>query len=301
MKKILINNLELSQKQKSVATLTIIVPAIGAMAAIAWAALHGISAFAMITFLIMYVLTTAGLTVGFHRLFTHKSFVPSPATKAGLAVLGMMAAQGPLLFWVASHRRHHAFSDTKDDCHSPCMHGDGFTGRMKGLWHAHFGWMLKGEITNVPVFARDILQDATLVKLNRFYLIWVSLGLLIPAAAEGLFFKSINGAIEGLLWGGFFRVFFVHQITWGLNSLNHVFGRRSYDSNDQSRNIGWLAFLTMGEGWHNNHHAYPSSAKFGHQWWELDLGYGVIRLLHKLKLCSAVVTPNNSTLARLKN
>ena len=126
-------------------------------------------------FAVLYALTTAGLTVGFHRLFTHRSFKPTPATKAVLAVLGMMAAQGPVLFWVASHRRHHAFSDTKHDCHSPCMHGVTLPERIKGLWHAHFGWMLKGEIANVPMFAKDLLQDHVVTALNRYYTLWVLL------------------------------------------------------------------------------------------------------------------------------
>jgi len=298
VEKILLNNPQLAREQRTVAALTILIPTLGACAAIAWAFVYGISNVTLIVCLVMYTLTTIGLTVGFHRLFTHKAFKASQATKIVLAILGMMAAQGPLLFWVSSHRRHHAYSDTKDDCHSPCTHGNDFIGQIKGLWHAHFGWMLKGEITNVPMFVKDLLQDSTLIKLNRFYLIWVSLGLAIPTLITWILTGTTAGAIEGLLWGGLFRIFFVHQITWGLNSLNHVFGSRRYKSDDQSRNIAWLALLTMGEGWHNNHHAYPSSAKFGHKWWELDFGYAVIRLLEICRLCSAVVRPNFQALVQ---
>ena len=249
-------------------------------------------------FAVLYALTTAGLTVGFHRLFTHRSFKPTPATKAVLAVLGMMAAQGPVLFWVASHRRHHAFSDTKHDCHSPCMHGVTLPERIKGLWHAHFGWMLKGEIANVPMFAKDLLQDHVVTALNRYYTLWVLFGLAIPTAVGAIAPGGWTGAMEGLLWGGLFRISFVHQITWGLNSLNHVFGFRRYSTDDNSRNIAWLALITMGEGWHNNHHAYPSSAKFGHKWWEFDLGFTVIRTLRVLGLCNDVQYPNAEALAR---
>jgi stearoyl-CoA desaturase (delta-9 desaturase) len=298
MKKILLENPQLSQEQRIVALLTIIVPTAGACAALAYAGMHGISGAAIFVFSLMYALTTAGLTIGFHRLFTHRAFKPAHATKVAFAILGMMAAQGPLLFWVASHRRHHAYSDTKDDCHSPCMHGTDFIGQVKGLWHAHFGWMLKGEITNVPMFAKDLLQDPVLIKLNRFYLLWVCLGMVIPALMAWAITGTTSGAVEGLLWGGLFRIFFVHQITWGLNSLNHVFGSRRYACEDQSRNIGWLALVTMGEGWHNNHHAYPSSARFGHKWWELDVGYAIIQVLKSLRLCTAVNTPNFESLAR---
>jgi stearoyl-CoA desaturase (delta-9 desaturase) len=298
VQKILLINPALARAQQRVAFLTMAVPAIGAAGAVYWALTRGVSNVSLIVFALLYLLTTAGLTVGFHRLFTHKAFKPTPATKAVLAVLGMMAAQGPVLFWVASHRRHHAFSDTKDDCHSPCMHGATVIGRIKGLWHAHFGWMLKGEITNVPMFAKDLLQDHIVTTLNRYYTLWVLLGLAIPAAVGAIAPGGWAGAMEGLLWGGLFRVFFVHQITWGLNSLNHVFGIRRYSSDDNSRNIAWLALITMGEGWHNHHHAYPSSAKFGHKWWELDLGFAVIRTLRVLGLCNDVQYPNAEALAR---
>lgn len=300
MKKILLINPALARAQQRVAFLTIVVPMIGAAGAIYWALTRGVSGETLVVAAILYLLTTTGLTVGFHRLFTHKAFRPARSVKAMLAVLGMMAAQGPVLFWVASHRRHHAFSDTTDDCHSPRTHGADLIGQIKGLWHAHFGWMLKGEITNVPMFAKDILQDHTVTTLNRYYTLWVLTGLAIPAAMGAVAPGGWSGAIEGLLWGGLFRIFFVHQITWGLNSLNHVFGVRRYSSDDNSRNIGWLALLTMGEGWHNNHHAYPSSAKFGHQWWELDLGFRVIRTLQLLGLCSDVQYPNGEALARKK-
>jgi stearoyl-CoA desaturase (delta-9 desaturase) len=298
VQKILLINPALARAQQRVAFLTMAVPVIGACGAVYWALTRGVSTVSLIVFAVLYLLTTAGLTVGFHRLFTHKAFKPTHTTKAVLAVLGMMAAQGPVLFWVASHRRHHAFSDTKDDCHSPCMHGATLTGRIKGLWHAHFGWMLKGEITNVPMFAKDLLQDHIVTTLNRYYTLWVLLGLAIPAAIGAIAPGGWAGAMEGLLWGGLFRIFFVHQITWGLNSLNHVFGFRRYSSDDNSRNIAWLALITMGEGWHNNHHAYPSSAKFGHKWWELDLGFAVIRTLRVLGLCNDVQYPNAEALAR---
>lgn len=298
MKKLVLINPALARAQQRVALLTMVVPTLGAAGAIYWALTRGVSAASIVVLVVLYLLTTAGLTVGFHRLFTHKAFKPAPFPKAMLAVLGMMAAQGPVLFWVASHRRHHAFSDTKDDCHSPCTHGTGVAGQAKGLWHAHFGWMLKGEITNVPMFAKDLLQDSTVTTLNRYYTLWVLLGLAIPAAIGAIAPGGWAGAMEGLLWGGLLRIFFVHQITWGLNSLNHVFGFRRYASDDNSRNIGWLALLTMGEGWHNNHHAYPSSAKFGHKWWELDLGFGLIRISQMLGLCTDVQYPNAEALAR---
>ncbi|MGE4243952.1 acyl-CoA desaturase [Ramlibacter sp.] len=288
MKNILIINPALGKIQTRVAFLTISVPAIGAIGAVWWGLAFGVGATTIAVTLVLYLLTTVGLTVGFHRLFTHRSFNPHVSVKAILAILGMMAAQGPLVFWVASHRRHHTFSDTPDDCHSPCLHGKGLRGRLKGLWHAHFGWMLKGEVTNVPMFARDLLQDEVVVLLNRHYLLWLTLSLIIPAVIGASQPGGWLGAMEGLLFGGLLRIFFVQQITWGLNSLNHVFGSRRYASDDCSRNIGWLALLTMGEGWHNNHHAYPGSARFGHKWWEVDLGFTLVRILQICGLCTEV-------------
>lgn len=298
MTKIRIDNPALARIQQRTALATLLIPALGAAMACYWLFTRGISGVSLTVLVALYLLTTAGLTVGFHRLFTHKSFKPRASVKAVLAVLGMMAAQGPVLFWVASHRRHHAFSDTPEDCHSPCTHGTGIWGALKGLLHAHFGWMLKAEVTNVTQFAPDILRDHLVMKLNRHYLAWVFLGMAIPAAIGAISPGGWAGALEGLLFGGLFRIFFVHQITWGLNSLNHVFGRRRYHSNDNSRNIGWLALITMGEGWHNNHHAYPSAARFGHQWWELDLGYSVIRLLQRLGLCTEVCLPDPTAIAK---
>lgn len=151
--------------------------------------------------------------------------------------------------------------------------------------------MLTDSVTNVPNFAKDLIRDELIVWLNRRYLIWVALGLAIPAAI-GYAVHGTTGALEGFLWGGLFRIFFVHQITWGLNSLNHTFGTRRYQCRDNSRNLGWLALITMGEGWHNNHHAYPSSARFGHAWWELDFGYFLIRLCAICGLCTDVKKPN---------
>jgi stearoyl-CoA desaturase (Delta-9 desaturase) len=299
MSSIVLNSPALSLLQQRVALLTLLVPTFGAAAAIWWAVTHGVGTVTWVVAFVMYAATTTGLTVGYHRLFTHRSFKPAPSVKAALAILGMMAAQGPLLFWVGSHRRHHAFSDTPDDCHSPIQHGSSLGGRLRGLWHAHFGWMLSGSVTNTPAFVKDLLQDEMLVWLNRRYVAWVALGLLIPAAI-GWATGGADGLIEGLLWGGFFRIFFVHQITWGLNSLNHVFGSRRYDCDDNSRNIAWLALVTMGEGWHHNHHAYPNSARFGHMWWEIDPGYRLIRLLAACGLCRDVQEPNFAALAKKK-
>jgi stearoyl-CoA desaturase (Delta-9 desaturase) len=182
VQKILLINPALARAQQRVAFLTMVIPVIGAVGAVYWAFTRGVSTLTLVACAVLYLLTTTGLTVGFHRLFTHKAFKPTASLKAVLAVLGMMAAQGPVIFWVASHRRHHAFSDTKYDCHSPCMHGTSVSGKIKGLWHAHFGWMLKGEITNVPMFAKDLLQDQIVVTLNRYYSLWVFMGLAIPAA-----------------------------------------------------------------------------------------------------------------------
>lgn len=297
MSSLVLNNPALSRLQQRVALATLLVPTLGATAAVAWAWQFGVAPMTWLVTGVLYAVTTAGLTVGYHRLFTHRAFLASPPVKVLLAVFGMMAAQGPLMFWVGSHRRHHAYSDTPQDCHSPLQHGEGVRGRLRGIWHAHIGWMLSGNVTNTPAFVKDLLQDHTLVMLNRRYLLWVALGLAMPAAV-GFASGGVHGAIEGLLWGGFLRMFFVHHITWALNSLNHVFGSRRYACDDNSGNIAWLALITMGEGWHHNHHAAPHSARFGHLWWEIDIGYLVIRGLAACGLCHDVHEPNSLALRR---
>ena len=254
--------------------------AAGCAVAVVQAATIGVSAADVFLFLLMYVLTGLGITVGYHRHFAHGSFETIPAIRAILAIAGAMAGHGPLISWAATHRCHHKNSDGHDDPHSPHQHSRKIT----GLWHAHMGWLLGPELPNSMVFARDLLRDRTIVRVNRLYPLWVVSGLLLPALLGWILTGTLRGAAGGLLWGGFVRLFVSFHATSSINSITHMFGRRPFETRDESGNVAALAFATFGEGWHNNHHAFPASARFGFRWWQLDAGYLAIRLLESAGL-----------------
>jgi stearoyl-CoA desaturase (Delta-9 desaturase) len=236
----------------------------------------------------MYAVTTMGITVGFHRLFTHRSFETNRVVQFFLAVLGSMAVEGPLLKWVAVHRRHHQYSDTHADPHSPHEQGDGLLGLMRGLWHAHVGWFFQPVPSNLPHYVKDLQQSRLLRATSRLFPLWVVLGLLIPATLGGLLTGTWMGVLSGLLWGGLARIFLVHHVTWSINSVCHLWGRQPFRTGDHSRNNFIFGALGFGEGWHNNHHAFPTSARFGFRWWQVDLGYWFICGLALMGLASGV-------------
>jgi stearoyl-CoA desaturase (delta-9 desaturase) len=239
----------------------------------------------------MYLATMTGITVGFHRLFTHRSFQCVRLVKIVLGVLGSMAAQGPVFFWVASHRKHHKTSDEADDPHSPHHHGGGAIGVLLGCWYAHVGWMLNPRAENYFRLIPDLLRDKDALAMTRRYFYLIALGLALPAIVDGLISHSWKGFLGGLMWGGFVRLFLVHHSTWSINSICHLFGSRDYDTGDESKNNALCAFLTLGEGWHNNHHAFPASARHGLRWWQMDIAYEIIRLLKILGLAWEVRLP----------
>jgi len=246
----------------------------------------------------MWLLTGLGLTVGYHRLFTHRAFATSLPVSCLLIVMGSMAGRGPMLSWVAMHRRHHELSDHDGDLHSPNLHGDSVLGRLRGFLHAHLTWMIEHDYPNVAHYVPDLIAERTLVAVNRYYYAWVLLGLLIPTAIGGLVAGSVWGAVAGFLWGGVVRMFVVEQSMSAINSLMHSFGARPYRTrDDNSRNLGIMAWLAWGEGWHNNHHAFPYSAAFGLRWFEFDLGYLFIRLLAALGLAWNVKVPSAEKIA----
>jgi len=236
----------------------------------------------------MYALTAIGITVGYHRLFTHRSFEANRVVQFVLAVLGSMAVEGTLLKWVAVHRRHHQHSDTHEDPHSPHEQGDGFLGLFRGLWHAHVGWFFQPDAPNLPHYVKDLRQSRLLRTASTLFPLWVTLGVLIPAALGGLLTGTWMGVLSGLLWGGLARIFLVHHVTWSVNSICHLWGRQPFRTGDQSRNNFVFGVLGFGEGWHNNHHAFPTSARFGVRWWQIDLGYWFICVLALFGLASRV-------------
>ncbi|KAA9159635.1 acyl-CoA desaturase [Amycolatopsis acidicola] len=256
-----------------------ILPIIGTVGALAFLAVYPFGLTELTLLLSMWLLTGLGVTVGYHRLFTHRTFKAARPVVAVLAVLGSMAGQGGVTSWVALHRRHHECSDREGDPHSPNLSGGGVKGRLKGLAHSHFLWMRRHEYPNIAHYAPDLLKDRMLLKIARLYHYWVLLGLAIPALVGGLVSMSWAGAVSGLCWGGFVRIFVLEHIVWAINSFLHMFGTRPYRSRENSRNGGVFALITLGESWHNNHHAFPESPSFGLEWYRLDPGFWLVRAL----------------------
>jgi stearoyl-CoA desaturase (delta-9 desaturase) len=250
----------------------LVVPFVATIAAIVLLWGRVVSWHDLALFAVMYVLTAAGITVGFHRMLTHRSFRTHKATEYVFAGLGSMAVQGPVIAWVADHRKHHAHTDVVGDPHSPHVgHGEGVMGVLRGLWHAHMGWLLSEHgRADWKKYAPDLWEDRGMRLINRRFVSLVFLGLAIPAIAGYLLTGTLLGAATGLLWGGLVRVFFVHHVTWSVNSVCHFLGTRRFEVEDQSTNVFWLALPSLGESWHHNHHAFPRSAVHGLRRWELD-------------------------------
>jgi stearoyl-CoA desaturase (delta-9 desaturase) len=235
---------------------------------------------------VMYVPIGLGVTVGFHRMLTHRSFKTSGALRALMTVLGTMAVEGPVISWVADHRKHHAYSDRLGDPHSPHVdRGHGLRGALRGLAHAHVGWLFNHtQRAARERFAPDLLADPIVSFIDRTFVLWSLLGLAIPFGLGALIGGSLDAALTGLLWGGAVRIFILHHVTYSINSLCHFFGRRSFHTDDHSRNLAWLAPLSFGEAWHNNHHAFPTSAFHGMTRAQVDLSAIMIRTLERLGL-----------------
>ena len=277
--------------------LAVIVPFLGLIAAmvLSWgSAFDGRYLVIMFT---MSTITAFGITVGYHRLCTHKSFKTPGFLRYLFAVAGSMAVQGPVIRWCAEHRRHHQHSDTEGDPHSPHMSKDGSWGEgvwamAKGAYHAHMGWLFIDRSRGLGKYSVDLYRDRAIVLADRQFEFWVFAGLVIPAVIGGLVTWSWMGVLLGFLWGGLVRVLMVHHITWSVNSICHIWGTRPFDCHDESRNNPIVAILAMGEGWHNNHHAFPTSARHGLRWWQIDLSYYLIRLLKLVGLARDIRCPS---------
>jgi stearoyl-CoA desaturase (delta-9 desaturase) len=269
----------------------VILPFAAAIAAIGlfWGEL--VTAGDLVIFAVMYLLTAIGVTVGYHRLLTHRAFQTYPAIRYVLAALGEMSVQGAVIAWVADHRKHHAHTDVEGDPHSPHVgHGDGLAGVLRGLWHSHTGWLMVNHgRADWRRYAPDLLEDPGMRWLTRHFPAMVLLGLAIPAVAGFAISGTLAGAATGLLWGGFVRIFFVHHVTWSVNSVCHFFGTRRFETDDRSTNVFWLALPSLGESWHHNHHAFPRSATHGLRWYELDPSSMIINGLERFGLAWDVV------------
>src|SRR3954452_4147685 len=242
-------------------------------------------------FALLYALSGLGVTVGFHRLFTHRSFATTRWMRGILAALGSIAIEGPVISWVADHRKHHAFADQPGDPHSPHVdHGVGWRGALRGLLHAHMGWLfLHNQRGARKRYAPDLLADPVVAAVDRTFVFWAVGGLAAAFGLGWLFGGTLTAALTGLLWGGAVRLLVLHHATYSINSLCHYFGRQRFDTGDESRNLAWLSVLTFGEACHNNPHAFPTSARHGLRWYEFDISGIVIRGMESVGLAWNVV------------
>jgi stearoyl-CoA desaturase (delta-9 desaturase) len=275
-----------------------IVPALALVAAVplAWGwglgwADVGIAAF-------FYTFTSLGVTVGFHRYFTHGAFKANRALRIALAMTGSMAMQGQIIGWVADHRRHHAYADREGDPHSPWLYGTSAVALAKGFWHAHMGWMFRRELTNAARFAPDLLGDPDIQRVNRWFPALTAVTLLAPAVLGGLITWSWWGALTAFFWAGLVRVAALHHVTWSVNSICHMIGDRPFEARDKSANFWPLAILSMGESWHNSHHADPTCARHGVRRGQIDVSARLIRIFEQLGWVTDVRWPRPERLAR---
>ena len=248
---------------------------------------------------VFYALVGFGVTIGFHRMLTHRSFEAKPWLRATLAILGSMSVQGAVIHWVADHRRHHTFTDEEGDPHSPHLHsGDGWRGVITGLWHSHVGWLFDDQHSSARRYAPDLRKDPLIRGIDRLFPLWVVLGLVLPflvgfAVTGG----SLAAGLTAFLWAGLVRVFLLHHATWSVNSICHMYGRRPYETEDQSRDNWAVAIVALGEGWHHSHHAFPTSARHGLRRTQIDPSYAMIRLFEKLGLVWNVKRPKPEQIA----
>jgi len=247
----------------------------------------------------LYTISTLGVTVGYHRYFTHGSFKANRGLRIALAIAGGLAAQGSVIGWVADHRRHHAFSDRAGDPHSPWLYGTSAAALVKGFWHAHMGWLFGRDRTNIDRFAPDLAADRDIRAVDRLFPLWIAISVLLPAVLGGLITMTWWGALTGFLWAGLARVAFQHHVTWSVNSICHMIGDRPFASRDKSANFWPLAILSMGESWHNSHHADPTSARHGVRRGQIDVSARVIWLFERFGWATQVRWPSQARLARL--
>lgn len=256
--------LEKSPLEKFVVLLIVLLPFLGAIYAMVMLWQQYVDWLDVTLMLVLYVISGLGITIGFHRMLTHKSFETSRPLKALFLIMGCMALEGDPISWASTHIQHHAHSDDEEDPHSP----------LEGLWHSHVGWLFTHK-NNIEMYGKWLLKDPTIVWVSKTWYLWAALGILIPTLIAGW---------SGLIWGGLVRIFLTHHITWSVNSICHTFGRRDYNTRDASRNNFIVGLLAFGEGWHNNHHAFPRSAFHGLRWWQIDISAYIIRALEKMGL-----------------
>ena len=284
--------------QRRLVLVVTILPFLGFIAAVWTLWGTGLSMLNAAIFFVTYVFTGLGVTVGFHRLFTHQSFEAPQWLRNLLAIAGSMAIQGPVIRWVADHRRHHAFSDQPGDPHSPHLDdGPGVKGILKGLWHAHIGWFWDDEQTSARRWAPDMVKEKPMRKIDSLFPLWALISFGAPPLVGFAFTGTLHGALTAFIWGSLVRIFFLHHVTWSINSVCHFYGKRPYQTTDFSTNNWLLAIISFGESWHNTHHAFPTSAVHGIGRGQIDITGGVIRLLQKLNIAREVKVVSEKQLA----
>jgi stearoyl-CoA desaturase (delta-9 desaturase) len=290
-----------ARTEQVVLTLFIVVPLLAVLSIgfVLWG--HGLEWRDLVIALVAYAITGHGITVGFHRYFTHGSFKAGRWTRIGLAVMGSVAIEGPVTRWVADHRRHHTYSDKDGDPHSPWRYGPGTRNLAKGLWHAHMGWLFDIEQTDQRRFAPDLLADEDIVRVNKLYWLWVLLSTTLPFAAGAVWAAVVGdtwwvGGLTAFFWGTLVRIALLHHVTWAINSICHVFGERPFRTRDRSTNVWWLAIPSMGESWHNLHHADPTAARHGVDRFQLDTSARMIRIMEQLGMAHDVRWPTEERL-----
>ena len=289
---------EASMEQKSAMLTAVVLPLIGVGVAAYITSQYGLANWYYLAMAIGgWVLTSLGITVGFHRLMSHKSFETYRWVRATWMCLGSMSVEGAPLIWCAVHRRHHSCSDHDGDPHSPHLHEGGFVNAWKGFWYAQVGWLFAGYWSkpDLKKYVPDLLKDKMLVWLSDKYYVFVVISFLIPMGI-GFAIDGWLGLGLGFLWGGLVRMFITHHITWSINSICHIFGKREYKSNDHSTNNAICGVLAMGEGWHNNHHAFPSSARHGLKWWQFDMSWIIIKSMQLVGLAWNIKLPTRRQL-----
>ena len=253
----------------------------------------GISGLDLTLLISLYSVSILGVTVGYHRMLTHRAFDAPRSVRVALALAGSLAVEGSVIPWVADHRRHHMFTDRPGDPHSPhLVEGTGLGATLEGLYHAHVGWFFAKDATRVERFAPDLLKDPALVRVSNLFPLWTVISF---ALAPGIAFAltgSPHAALTALVWGSLVRIFLLHHVTWSINSICHFYGRRPYESDDYSTNNWLMSLVSFGEGWHNNHHAFPNSAFHGLEWWQVDIAGATIRLMRVLHLARNVHSPS---------
>jgi stearoyl-CoA desaturase (Delta-9 desaturase) len=277
----------------------VIVPLLALVAAVPLAWGWGLTWVDVAIALVFYVVSGLGITVGYHRYFTHGSFKAKRPLRIALALAGSTAMQGPVIDWVADHRRHHAFSDKEGDPHSPWLFGTGPVALARGFWHSHMGWLFDRDQTNEERFTPDLLADRDIVRVDRLFVLWSVLTLLVPAALGVLLTWSWWGAVTAFFWAGLVRVGLLHHVTWSINSICHMIGDQPFAARDHSRNVWPLAVLSFGESWHNLHHADPTCARHGVQRGQVDISARVIWAFEKLGWAHSVRWPTQRRLAKL--